>query len=450
MSGWKGDAMALSHQATAVIECLSNEPDLTAGPLVLIGHSLGGLVIKKALQHGMGKSVGRHRDVAQNTKGVAFVGTPHFGSLLATIASRLRLLRANQQVRDMRQHDANLTDLNQHFLAICSQLDLKTRVFVETQPLRVPWIGRFLPGATIVSPTSSEAHTPGEVGIPIAADHITIAKPRDRSAEVYRSIVALVRDVERATQAPPPQPAPNPLPSESVDAMHPDAKPDDLVHLAFAIFGIELDGVTDSPICASACITTDRPEQLRRFPEEVRQAVRDDPLVDPIAKRAARDASLSDLIANPGTRAVVLRALAVTSFSAYLYYCRNAEFNRLTRDERIQKFFVEPLTHRLSKKGERLEQVHTRLEEMSEYLQQAAASVQGKYHRNPAIPTSGGDKHSAIEELASLIAAVSCHHLGNPSEGNASEAFASLRTRIRYAENVATGEKHKRDENPLP
>ena len=32
----------------------------------------------------------------------------------------------------------------------------------------------------------------------------------------------------------------------------------------------------------------------------------------------------------------------------------------------------------------------------------------------------------------------------------APELFESLRTRIRYAENLATGDKHKRDVNPLP
>lgn len=88
MSRWKADAMALPRQATAIIETLSSEPRLIERPLVLVGHSLGGLIIKKALQQGMQQGVERHAEVAKNIRGIAFVGTPHFGSKLATMAAR--------------------------------------------------------------------------------------------------------------------------------------------------------------------------------------------------------------------------------------------------------------------------------------------------------------------------------------------------------------------------
>ena len=37
-SRWKGDAMALPRQATAVLECLATEPELMAGPQIGRAH----------------------------------------------------------------------------------------------------------------------------------------------------------------------------------------------------------------------------------------------------------------------------------------------------------------------------------------------------------------------------------------------------------------------------
>lgn len=141
LTRWKKDAMALPRQATAVIDRLSNEPKLFEGPLILIGHSLGGLVIKTALQHGMSRDVERHRELARNIKGIVFVGTPHFGSKLATIAAWAHFMRANPQVSDLGLDNAHLETLNQYFLKQRVDIGFKTRTFMETQPpgFRAGW-----------------------------------------------------------------------------------------------------------------------------------------------------------------------------------------------------------------------------------------------------------------------------------------------------------------------
>lgn len=95
-SRWCADAMPLPRQATAVLQCLSTEPTLMEGPLVLVGHSLGGLVIKTALNQGLGRDVERHGRLARNIKGIAFVGTPHFGSTLASIVAYFHFMRPNR------------------------------------------------------------------------------------------------------------------------------------------------------------------------------------------------------------------------------------------------------------------------------------------------------------------------------------------------------------------
>lgn len=53
-------------------------------PIIFIGHSLGGLVIQKALLHSDGSPDELYSDVVNSTAGVVFLGTPHRGSNLAS------------------------------------------------------------------------------------------------------------------------------------------------------------------------------------------------------------------------------------------------------------------------------------------------------------------------------------------------------------------------------
>jgi pimeloyl-ACP methyl ester carboxylesterase len=448
MTRWQSGSMALPRQATAVIERLSNEPELMEGPLILIGHSLGGLVIKTALQHGMSGGVDRHARIARNIKGIAFVGTPHFGSKLASFVAWSHFMRANPQMNDLRLNNANLETLNQYFLKLRGELNFKTRIFIETQPVRLPcWLGgRWLPGVTIVSSMSSQGHIPGEVGIPIEANHITICKPKDQNAAIHTSLVAFVREVEAANS--PTAQIDTALTSESVEALSPGQRTDTKVHLAFSMSCDSSD--SDAGVCTSVCLVTDAPDRLRQQIQSVWKQIQQDPLVNAATKKRLQGSSLRILLADPGTRAVVLRALAVMSFSAYLYYCSKGALNKLSQEERVLKLITVPLVHRLSKKGERFKQVHDRLSDMPIYLAQAADEVRSSYHRTVVVPTHGDRKYSVLEELASLIAQVCSGHLAAPESAESGDLFESLRTRIRYAENVDTGEKHTRDKNPLP
>jgi hypothetical protein len=49
---WFGTGMALQDRARNVLECLLGQPALRGQPLVFVGHSLGGLVVKQVLRTG--------------------------------------------------------------------------------------------------------------------------------------------------------------------------------------------------------------------------------------------------------------------------------------------------------------------------------------------------------------------------------------------------------------
>lgn len=453
MSRWKADAMALPKQASALLECLASEPGLSGKPLVLVGHSLGGLVIKTALKQGVGRDVERHRNVVHGVKGIAFVGTPHFGSKLASIASSFRLLRANPQVSDLALDDSYLEELNQLVVKHLKDLSIKTRVYTETQPMRLPGILRWLPlGATVVSPSSSQPHIPGEAGTPVEADHRSICKPKDRSSGIYPSMKAFILEVEAAL-------TPNvltaetesrPVPSDRFHAVPADERADEVVHLAFATSGFVDHGSTEAPVCGSLCLVTDDPERLRKTIDAVRDAVAADPLVPAATKRQVEGAGILDIVQMPTARMTALRQLSTTSFSAYFYYCRKSDFDELTAEQRREALLVKPLFHRLSKRSQRIERVNSRVPDVQKNLADAALQVVRAYKRDPVLPSAGSAKFAPLEDLASFMVTAACNYLSNTKDASAAEVFEGLRTRIRYAENVATGEKHVRDDNPLP
>lgn len=64
ISGWQDAAMPLPRQGTSVLDRLVNQPELAGRRLLLIGHSMGGLVIKTAIVHGMTQGVARQRWLA--------------------------------------------------------------------------------------------------------------------------------------------------------------------------------------------------------------------------------------------------------------------------------------------------------------------------------------------------------------------------------------------------
>jgi nucleoside phosphorylase len=221
----------------------------------------------------------------------------------------------------------------------------------------------------------------------------TSAKGRFRELAAKNALSLLLRGIEAGLfQSDSTLNTPAPLDSEDIEAISPENRGDSTVHLGFSTSGVYFDTDTDAPICTSVCIVTDAPERLLQQLQQIPLLIQRDPLVNAAAKKGVQGASLKQLAEGPGTKAIALRELAVISFSAYMYYCSKEAFDKLSRKERLHKLVVSPLQHRLSKKGERFEQVHTQLVDMPAYLKQAANAVLSIYHRRIDIPRPGATR----------------------------------------------------------
>jgi pimeloyl-ACP methyl ester carboxylesterase len=196
LSAWSDNAMPLPDQGDSVLDCLASEPALKDKHLILLGHSMGGLVIKTLLIHGSTKGVARYERVIGQVKGVVFIATPHKGSDLANLASWASLiLRTNEQVGNMQNHDAHLRSLHQQFLAFYQKYPIKVRTYAETKPLAIS--KKFLLSSVkklVVDPDSSEPHVPHEIAIRLPEDHISICKIPNKNAQLYKSLISYLRE----------------------------------------------------------------------------------------------------------------------------------------------------------------------------------------------------------------------------------------------------------------
>jgi len=201
LSKWKDSAMPLPDQGDATLHAFCDEPKLKGRPLILVGHSMGGLVIKTAIQNGLSKGVARFKEMVNQIRGVVFVGTPHNGAQLATLATYAAVfLRTNTQVKNMQMHDAHLRALNAQFLAYYNDPPagkVSALTFTETQGV---FVGKRIlgirvgPTVTIVGPNDGNAHVRGEVPVPLAENHISMCKLSNKNQPLYKSLLRFLRE----------------------------------------------------------------------------------------------------------------------------------------------------------------------------------------------------------------------------------------------------------------
>ncbi|KAF4343770.1 ankyrin repeat [Fusarium beomiforme] len=156
-------------------------------PLIFICHSLGGIVVKRALAIAHERSR-RYDSITRDTFGIMFLGTPHrgsdvafWGNLLAKLADVLTLGSIRTQVLEDLKRKSDMLG------AICSQFVERSeslhRIFSIYERQRTK-------GASglVVEEDSAVIGLPNEVPISMEADHRSICKFADMASEKYQMI----------------------------------------------------------------------------------------------------------------------------------------------------------------------------------------------------------------------------------------------------------------------
>jgi len=182
-----GTGMALADRATSLLRFLANS-GIGGRPLIFVGHSLGGLVVKALLRQSAIMNVPALEPIGKNTRGVVFIATPHSGAKVATVANALRLTGVS--ARDLNADSADLLELGTWYRNNAVRLGYATYSFAETRAYGMPPFG--IPLVMVVGRSSADPCVQGAVCEPIDANHITICKPESRDAAVYVGVRAFI------------------------------------------------------------------------------------------------------------------------------------------------------------------------------------------------------------------------------------------------------------------
>ena len=110
-------------------------------PIVWVSHSLGGIVVKKAIINAY-ISGNYYESIHNATRGVVFFGTPHRGGNLATLGDRMaKICRVvsgdvrNNIMEALRTDSMFAGDINKDFARRAMALELRVLNFIENLPI---------------------------------------------------------------------------------------------------------------------------------------------------------------------------------------------------------------------------------------------------------------------------------------------------------------------------
>ncbi|KAL8881602.1 MAG: hypothetical protein Q9198_001222 [Flavoplaca austrocitrina] len=194
----KESSMNIHDFGCSLLEAIRSSPSLKASgnnPIVCVGHSMGGLVIKQA--YVLARQDPTCADLANRIKAMIFLATPHRGSDLAsTLNSMLRVSTshsARPYISNLERTSDVLAILNNTFRHYTSDLTLVS--FYETQPTSLG-----PRSVMIVQKDSAQVGCAGERVAPLNANHRGVCKfgtPTDMQA---RTEDQLHKDILRIDQ----------------------------------------------------------------------------------------------------------------------------------------------------------------------------------------------------------------------------------------------------------
>ena len=152
--------------------------------LLLICHSLGGLVAKQMLRKCEDSHDSDFNDLGRSIRGIVFMGTPHQGSNFASAIDAVLKDFTSKQAKQLAYSEDMLIDLNDHFRNLMSRRSVAVKSFYETQKT---W------GIQVVDKVTGNPGVLGSEPIAVQADHAKICKPKSRDDKVYKSVCATVR-----------------------------------------------------------------------------------------------------------------------------------------------------------------------------------------------------------------------------------------------------------------
>ncbi|KAL4785698.1 hypothetical protein BJX76DRAFT_366768 [Aspergillus varians] len=193
----------LNHSETLAASLAANRTfkNCTERPIIFVCHSLGGLVVKRALIYSRSltnEKVEHLRSIYVSTYGILFLGTPHNGSevakwglllqnICAAVLPRKFMDTSPQLIKALKTNNETLQNINSLFTDMMPRFHIY--FFHETLSTDVKGTREL-----IVDETSAAPYADGVERMGIEADHSNMCKFDDEASPGYEAVaVALLR-----------------------------------------------------------------------------------------------------------------------------------------------------------------------------------------------------------------------------------------------------------------
>ncbi|KAI0165165.1 hypothetical protein GGR52DRAFT_575258 [Hypoxylon sp. FL1284] len=173
----------------------------THNPIIWVCHSLGGILVKRALLYSNDLRASQHEDyrsIYVSTYGLIFLGTPHTGSEIATWGTMLQAMSdaviprtffqsESVLLRTLKRDNETLQNINSHFLDIYQRF----KILMAHENHKTDMKGTRM---LVVDSTSAGPQLPGVTYYAIEATHSTMCKYENRNSPGYRTVATAIRD----------------------------------------------------------------------------------------------------------------------------------------------------------------------------------------------------------------------------------------------------------------
>ncbi|KAH8263270.1 hypothetical protein KR044_006683, partial [Drosophila immigrans] len=185
-------------RAGSLLERISTADVGNARPVIWIGHSMGGLLTKLMLLKSVDAIEPQVQQIARNTKGIVFLGTPHRGSSIAKWKQHMQMiLSPSIEVKEMEENSPKLLDMHRRFMG-CLRTRLR-HVNVLTLAEGSPtMLTTFKFPLRIVTEESSRIDF-GDFFL-LKDDHLSLSKPIYRQSFLYQRLLHVIKDALRSNE----------------------------------------------------------------------------------------------------------------------------------------------------------------------------------------------------------------------------------------------------------
>jgi protein SERAC1 len=187
-----GPDMELPDLARAVLDYMVSR-GLGARPLIFITHSMGGLLAKQVLRFACEFNKPAWKELAANTRGIMFLGTPHTGSGIAYYAAALTFLGLTKTAAQLKDNDPHLRELDDWYRQNARVRGYATAAYYEMAKVK---------GVLVVDQGSANPGIEGCIPIAFAGHHLDICKPQTKSAPIYLGAIKFIQELASAPTDP--------------------------------------------------------------------------------------------------------------------------------------------------------------------------------------------------------------------------------------------------------